>query len=106
MKIKPFFEPTKPKEELYNLKDDPYQLNNLANNADYAAILEKLRKETLKFDKEIVPVSDIYNPKSVPGQPFIKWFQKEHPKAYQEMKYGKEVGYKKYSQLYKKSLKK
>jgi len=103
---KPFFESTKPKEELYNLKEDPHQLKNLAKNADYAPVLEKLRKQTIAFDKEIVPVSDIYNPNPVPGQPFVKWFRKEHPKAYQEMKEGKEVGYKKYSKEYKKQLKK
>ncbi|MDX6746946.1 sulfatase-like hydrolase/transferase [Polaribacter sp. PL03] len=101
----PFFEPTKPKEELYNLKKDPHQLKNLANNIDYKDILEKLRAKMLEFDKEIVPVSTIYNPISVPGQPFIKWFQKEKPAAYQQMKEGVEVGYKKYSKEYKKTLK-
>ena len=103
---KPFFEPTKPKEELYNLKEDPHQLNNLVQNSKYATVLENLRKETLKFDKEIVPVSDTYNPTKVPGQPFVKWFRENHPKAYKEMKTGVEVGYKKYSKLYKKSLQK
>jgi N-sulfoglucosamine sulfohydrolase len=102
---KPFFEPTKPKEELYNLKEDPHQLKNLANNTDYKDVLEKLRAKTLEFDKEIVPISAIYNPSSVPGQPFINWFQKEKPAAYKQMKEGVEVGYKKYSSDYKKQLK-
>ena len=103
---KPFFEPTKPKEELYNLKEDPHQLNNLAENSNYAAILEKLRKETLAFDAKIVPVSDTYKPNPVPGQPLVKWFRENHSEAYQEMKAGVEVGYKKYSSAYKKQLKK
>ena len=102
---KPFFEPTKPKEELYNLKEDPHQLNNLASNSKYKDILEKLRAKALVFDKEMTPVSSVYNPKPVPGQPFIKWFQKEHPEAHQQMKEGVEVGYKKYSAGYKKHLK-
>ena len=103
---KPFFESTKPNEELYNLKEDPFQLHNLATNEKYKDVLEELRAETVQFDKEMTPVSDIYNPVDVPGQPFVKWFRKEHPKAYQDMQNGVEVGYKKYSQLYKKSLKK
>jgi N-sulfoglucosamine sulfohydrolase len=103
---KPFFEPTKPKEELYNLVEDPYQLHNLANNEKYKDVLEKLRKKTIEFDTEITPVNSIYKPVSVPGQPFIAWFQKEHPEAYQKMKEGVEVGYKKYATLYKKQLKK
>ena len=103
---KPFFEPTKPKEELYNLKEDPHQLNNLATNSNYKTILAELREEIKVFDKEITPVSSIYHPNPVPGQPFIKWFQENHPNAYKEMKVGKEVGYKKYSSAYKKQLKK
>jgi uncharacterized sulfatase len=105
-KQKPFFEPTKPKEELYNLKVDPNELRNLATNSAYKDILEKLRKETLKFDKEMAPVGDTYHPIPVPGQPFIKWFQKEQPKAYQQMKEGVEVGYKDYTDLYKKQVEK
>ncbi|QVY65598.1 sulfatase [Polaribacter sp. Q13] len=102
---KPFFEPTKPKEELYNLKEDPNELHNLATNVKYKDVLEKLRAETVQFDTEMTPVSNTYHPVPVPGQPFVKWFQKEHPKAYQEMKEGVEVGYKKYSTEYKKHLK-
>ncbi|WP_343330699.1 sulfatase [Polaribacter staleyi] len=102
---KPFFEPTKPKEELYNLKEDPNELHNLATNEKYKDVLEKLRAKTLEFDKEMTPVSNTYHPVAVPGQPFVKWFQKEHTKAYQQMKAGVEVGYKKYSSEYKKYMK-
>lgn len=102
---KPFFESTKPKEELYNLKEDPHQLHNLASNSNYKDVLEKLRARTLDFDKEMTPVYEIYNPGPVPGKPFVKWFQKEHSDAYQQMKEGEEVGYKKYSKAYKKHLK-
>jgi uncharacterized sulfatase len=102
---KPFFEATKPKEELYNLKEDPYQLHNLASNPEYKDVLAKLRQKTLVFDKEMTPISTTYNPISVPGQPFVKWFQTEHAEAYQQMKEGVEVGYTKYSRAYKKQLK-
>ncbi|SDR70510.1 uncharacterized sulfatase [Polaribacter sp. KT25b] len=103
---KPFFEPTKPKEELYNLAEDPNQLHNLAYNSNYTDVLENLRAKTLAFDKEMAPVSNIYHPTKVPGQPFVKWFRNTQPKAYQQMKEGVEVGYKKYSVMYKKQLKK
>lgn len=103
---KPFFEPTKPKEELYNLKEDPNELHNLANNPKYKDVLEKLRNKTLVFDKEMTPVANVYNPSPVPGQPFVTWFKKEYPKAYIDMQNGVEVGYKTYSSAYKKALKK
>ncbi|MGJ8760629.1 MAG: sulfatase family protein [Polaribacter sp.] len=103
---KPFFEATKPKEELYNLKEDPHQLNNLASNKKYKEILEKLRVKTLEFEKAMTPDNIVYNPAPVPGLAFVKWFKKEHPKAHQQMKEGVEVGYKKYSKAYKEYLKK
>lgn len=36
-----FFLPERPLEELYNLKEDPNELNNLADNSEYAAILKE-----------------------------------------------------------------
>ena len=101
---KAFFEPTKPKEELYNLKKDPHQINNLAGNSEYKAILKKLRAQTLVFDEKIIPVSDTRSISYVPGQPFVKWFKKEHPEAHQQMKEGVEVGFKKYVSAYKEHL--
>jgi len=38
-----FFQP-KPPEELYDLKTDPYEINNLANHPQYQKVLEKMRK--------------------------------------------------------------
>ncbi len=37
------FMPTKPLEELYDLKNDPYEVNNLAGNPGYAEKLKELR---------------------------------------------------------------
>jgi len=53
-------------EELYDLKNDPMEKNNLASDLHYAKILEKLRKEceatALKYQSE----------KLCPDDPFIK----------------------------------
>ena len=38
-----FFQP-KPPEELYDLKTDPYEINNLANHPQYQKVLERMRK--------------------------------------------------------------
>lgn len=102
---KPFFEPTKPKEELYNLKKDPYQLHNLATNPKYAKILKKLRKETKCFDKEMEPVSNVYEPIITKGPEVVEWMKKELPEDYKRMLAGEEIGYKRVTGLYKKAHK-
>jgi arylsulfatase A-like enzyme len=38
-----FFRDTKPVEELYDLEKDPDQMNNLANNPEYAAVMDEMR---------------------------------------------------------------
>jgi len=46
-KLKPpqtYFWETKPAEELYDLQEDPDEVNNLANSPDHQEILERLRK--------------------------------------------------------------
>ena len=56
-----FMEPTKPPEELYDLKKDPYEIHNLVKDPAYADTLNELRKimdATLaKYDLGICPES-------------------------------------------------
>ncbi len=102
---KPFFESTKPKEELYNMKNDPHQLNNLASNSEYNAVLDKLRKATKRFDKEMTPVSNIYKPTIMKGPAIVKWLKKELPEDYKRMQAGEEIGYKRITKAYKEAHK-
>jgi uncharacterized sulfatase len=100
---KPFFESTKPKEELYNVKKDPHQLKNLAEDPAYADVLNKLRKETEKFDKEMTPVSDVFDPFIMKGPKVVEWLKKEMPADYKKMQEGEEIGYKRITSLWKKT---
>ncbi|MDB4614191.1 sulfatase [bacterium] len=43
------FQPTRPKEELYDLENDPHEINNLASSADHQATLIKLRNRLTKW---------------------------------------------------------
>lgn len=44
---------TKPVEELYDTENDPYEVNNLADDPAYKEVLERMRKENSRWMKEI-----------------------------------------------------
>jgi N-sulfoglucosamine sulfohydrolase len=51
-KIKPVFDHAygkRPREELYDLKKDPDQMKNLAQDADYSGMVRKLRSRLIKY---------------------------------------------------------
>lgn len=48
-----FFAPTKPEFELYDIVNDPHELNNLANNTEYAPIKDHLLCELYNWRKSI-----------------------------------------------------
>ena len=54
-KVKPIYKAVygkRPKEELYDLKNDPDQMNNLAANPKYAQTVKKLRQRLMKYLRE------------------------------------------------------
>lgn len=48
-----WFKSTKPKEEFYDLKKDPFQLNNLINNQDYKIKIESFRSVFSTWQNQI-----------------------------------------------------
>lgn len=49
------FSPVRPREELYDLKNDPYEIHNLANDPKYGAQLAELRQ---RLDRWIIETND------------------------------------------------
>ncbi len=48
-----WFSPTKPLEELYDCRQDPWNLNNLAGQQKMKPVLQRMREEHLRFEREI-----------------------------------------------------
>jgi arylsulfatase A-like enzyme len=53
---------TKPYEELYDIVNDPHNINNLADDSDYSDVLVELRSATNKWIEEVMPVDVIPEP--------------------------------------------
>lgn len=50
----------KPIEELYDTENDPWEINNLANNPEYKNVLIKLRKANIDLSKSIKDLGYIH----------------------------------------------
>ncbi len=59
---KQYFEPTKPVEELYDTLNDPHEVNNLAGEAKYKDVLQRLRKVHGEWMKQTRDVGLIPEP--------------------------------------------
>jgi hypothetical protein len=74
-----FYQPTRPPEELYDLENDPYEINNLANGPKYKPELEKMRYVLYKW------MTEINDPGLIP-EPILEDFGKEHGNKYTALK--------------------
>lgn len=101
-----FFADTKPVEELYDLKKDPFELHNLAQDPEYKNTLTQMRSKLAEYELAMTPMSDIYEPIHAISVDVMQWVIEEHPAAYEEMKSGIEIGFKKYTTEYKAEQKK
>jgi N-sulfoglucosamine sulfohydrolase len=96
-----FFLPTKPSEELYNLENDPEELNNLVGEKAHRRTLRRLRKLTKRYDRKMKPVSDVYQPVHPGAVDILAYIKKEQPELYQRMLAGEEIGFGKAMKLYR-----
>jgi len=100
-----FFQPTKPSEELYNLKNDPQELHNLAADSLYAPVLTELREKTLQMEQENKSAKETFEPVAADAQRLIDWVKTEKPELYQQMLDGVEIGFQTLGKEYKNAIK-
>lgn len=98
-----FFSNTKPEEELYDLENDPHEINNLVENTKYKSILEQMRSDCSNIETEMTSEDHTFRPifpRSVNVLDFVKY---KYTDDYLQMLDGKEIGFSKFLNLYKKS---
>jgi N-sulfoglucosamine sulfohydrolase len=96
-----FFASSKPKEELYDIEKDPYELNNLAETPDYAEILKAMREKCLKMDELMTAKDTTFKPITPNSVKVLEFVKSHYPEAYEEMRNGKEIGLNKFQRLLK-----
>ena len=79
-----YLSPTRPREELYDCVSDPLNLKNLADNPQYAALLEKMRTELRTHllesrDLGLVPEIELW--RHAKSMPAMTWAQTDAFKA-------------------------
>lgn len=96
-----FLRQIKPSEELYDLENDPYELNNLADNPEYIDLLADLREKCRMEEEKLSPSSEILIPIRPWAPSVYSWIKYLHTDAYIKMLEGYEIGYEHYLQEFK-----
>ncbi len=83
----------KPAEELYDVTKDPWEVNNLANNPEYANVLEEMRKETSDWmsdinDSGLIPEGEL---SSINDKEFIFDYVRSDAYDYEKIKHAADV---------------
>lgn len=74
-----FYQPRRPVEELYDLENDPYEINNLASNTDYKSELNGFREALNKW------MTETNDPGLIP-EPYLEELGKKYGNKYTAMK--------------------
>lgn len=64
-------------------------------------MLKKFRAQLLKKEKEMTARDGSFHPVKPVSVDLFKWVKERHPDAYQEMLHGTEIGFQKFTGLFK-----
>jgi len=100
-----FFAGPKPREELYDKINDPYETTNLASNPTFQEELNQMKVYMKDWQKKYhdhgldsIDWERISHPVSVD---VLEWVKKERPEIYQQMQSGKEITFSEMARAYR-----
>ncbi len=98
-----FLAPHKPEEELYDLQNDPHELENLADSEEHREILQELRATLADMEQEMQTdgPAELVWPVSVD---VLAWVMQNRPDLYQQMLAGKEIGFSRMVNAYRDAM--
>jgi len=92
-----FFSSEKPVEELYDLNEDPYELNNLAAEQSFEDTLNSMR-QILQSEEKYNSTQEIYEPSEVFSLEVMEFVKYKYPRDYIRLLSGEHIGYTKYAE--------
>lgn len=97
-----FLAPHKPKEELYDLQNDPHELVNLAALEDHREVLQQMRTELSRLEQQMQSEgpTELVWPGAVD---VLAWTMQNRPDLYQQMLEGVEIGFSRMARAYRKA---
>ena len=97
---KQFFVTVKPDEELYDLQEDPEELNNLARREEFLPVLKKMREQLLREEKKDISPKAVQHAFPSKAPVILDWVRYNYPADYERMLEGVEIGYQKFERMY------
>ncbi len=92
-----FFAKNKESEELFDIINDPFEMNNLIDNPEYASVANEMRGHYKDWNSKNKDHGlDPINWKNAPppnAPEIIEWLEKERPEVIEQMKQGIEPGF-------------
>ncbi|QNM84313.1 sulfatase [Polaribacter pectinis] len=103
-----FFAASKEPEELFDIINDPFEVNNLIDNPEFKDVANKMRGHyndwnSKNHDFGLDPINWVNCPPPNAGD-IIKWLEKEQPEVLDQMAQGIEPGFGKISRQYNQML--
>lgn len=96
-----FFQGSKPREELYDLKNDPHETHNLADDPVYTEQLNALRDRLHNWESKLpgTPIEE-FNFTTPRAPAILQWLKYERRDLYRQMLNGQEIGFSRVRHLY------